>query len=70
MSRVPILQYALLSKEYYENAYNGGKPMTDQELLDRMDEFEMTFFLEKGKWIGLQLDILEWRKVIYDYPLD
>lgn len=67
IARVPIIKYALLSKKYYELAYN--HVMTDQELLDREDEYVMTFFLEKGKWISSYVDILQWRIVTEDYEI-
>ena len=67
IARVPVIQYALLSRSYYEMAYD--HQMTDQEFLDREDEYVMTFFLEKGKWIDSYIDILQWRIVIGNYDL-
>lgn len=67
IARVPVIQYALLSRSYYEMAY--GHQMTDQEFLDREDEYVMTFFLEKGKWISSYIDILQWRIVISNYDI-
>lgn len=67
IARVPIIKYALLAKKYYELAYN--HTMTNQELLDREDEYVMTFFLEKGKWISNYIDILQWRIIADDYEI-
>ncbi|MCH5215893.1 MAG: FimB/Mfa2 family fimbrial subunit [Muribaculaceae bacterium] len=67
IARVPIIQYAMLSREYYEQAY--GHVMTDQELLDREDEFVMTFFLYNNRWIDAYIDILSWRIVWHNYDV-
>ena len=67
IARIPVVKYALLSKKYYELAYD--HVMTDQELLDREDEYVMTFFLEKGKWMDAYIDILQWRIVINNYGI-
>lgn len=65
IATVPLIDWALMSKSYYERAYR--YQMTDQELLDREDEYIMTFFLEQGKWIDSYIDILQWRIVKHDY---
>lgn len=67
IARVPLIQYALLSKEYYESAY--GHKMTDQEFLDREDEYVMTFFLSGDRWLDSYIDIHQWRVVLHDYNL-
>ena len=67
IARVPIIQYALLSRQYYELAY--GHTMDDQEFLDREDEFVMTFFLYQNRWLDTFIDILQWRIVLHDYDL-
>lgn len=67
IARVPVIKYALLSKKYYEMAYN--HTMTNQNLLDREDEYVMTFFLEKGKWMDEYINILQWRIVPDDYGI-
>lgn len=65
---VPLVEYALLLKSYYEKAY--GHPMTNQEFLDRKDEYEMTFFLDEGlKWMDVTIDVLSWRVVSHNYTL-
>lgn len=64
--RVPVIQYALLTKKYIEQAY--GHPMTDQEYLDRQDEYSMTFFLgEDMKWTYVVIEVLTWRVVVRNY---
>lgn len=65
IARVPVIQYALLSKKYYEEAY--GHAMTDQEFLDREDEYVLTFFLVNSKWIDNMIMIHSWRVVYHDY---
>lgn len=67
IAKVPIIQYALLSKEYYEQAYNHS--MSNQEFLDREDEYVLTFFLYKGKWIDSYIYIHSWRVVLHEYGL-
>lgn len=64
--KVPLLQYALTEKSYYELAYQ--HTMTDQEFLDRQDEYLMTFFLDKNHdWLYVVIEILQWRVVIHNY---
>lgn len=68
IARLPLLQYALMSKEYYEVAY--GHTMTDQEFLDRQDEYLFTFFLDDSKrWVEMHINILDWRIVIKNYEI-
>ena len=67
IANIPVIQYALLAKEYYEEAY--GHKMTDQEFLDREDEYVMTFFLYDGKWLDSSILINSWRIVLHDYEI-
>ena len=67
IARVPLIQYALLSKSYYELAY--GHKMTSQEFLDREDEYVLTFFLVNGRWMDAYIDIQQWRVVLHDYDV-
>lgn len=67
IASVPVIQYALLAKDYYEEAY--GHKMTDQEFLDREDEYVMTFFLYDGKWLDSSILINSWRVVLHDYEI-
>jgi len=51
-----------LAKDYYEEEYN--RSMTDQEFLDREDDYVMTFFLdEDNQWINSYILIHSWRVV-------
>lgn len=68
VARVPILQYALMSKEYYIMAY--GHEMSDQEFLDREDEYVFTFFLDDSqRWTEMHINILSWRMVVHNYDM-
>lgn len=56
---VPFIDYALLIKGYY----NSG--MSDQEFLDRQDEWSMTFFLDENDyWLNTSIYINSWRVVL------
>lgn len=69
IASVPIIDYALLAKDYYEMAYE--HKMTDQEFLDREDEYSMTFFLDEDlKWINSFIYINSWRIVPHEYGLN
>lgn len=69
IASVPVIQYALLSKKYYEEAY--GHVMTDQEFLDREDEYVLTFFLDENmNWISSVIMIQSWRIVLHNYDLE
>lgn len=56
--RLPLADYALLTKGNY------NKNMSDQEYLDRQDEYTMTFFLDEGEWVSSVIIINSWRVVI------
>lgn len=69
VARIPVIDYALLAKEYYEEEY--GHKMTDQEFLDREDEYVLTLFLdENNKWISSQILIHSWCIVLQDVELE
>ena len=68
IARVPLIQYALLSRMYYEEAY--GHKMSDQEFLDREDEYVFTFFLSGNRWVNSYIDIHSWRVVLHNYDID
>lgn len=69
VAQVPVIQYALLAKEYYEEAY--GHEMSEQEFLDREDEYVLTFFLDESRrWIDTVIMIHSWRIVLHDYELE
>lgn len=66
IATVPLIQYALLAKEYYVKAYK--HPMTEQEFLDREDEYILTFFIdENNKWLDSSILIHSWRVVLGRY---
>lgn len=63
VARVPLIHYALLSKTYYEEEYR--HTMSDQEFLDREDEYVLTFFLDKDdRWLDTSILIHSWRVVL------
>lgn len=56
---IPLIDYALLVKGYYH------RDMTDQEYLDRQDEYNMTFFLdENDQWASSSIIINSWKVVL------
>lgn len=61
---IPVIDYFMMVKgEYYKN-------MTDDEFLDRQDDYSMTFFLkEDGSWYKAVVDILSWRVVLQNTDL-
>lgn len=67
--RIPLIQYELMGKSYYENVY--GKPMSDEEFLDRLSEYTLTFFLDENMRLQYTiLEILSWRVVINNYDIE
>lgn len=69
VARIPVVDYALLAKDYYEEEY--GRTMTDQEFLDREDDYVMTFFLdEDNQWISSYILIHSWRVVPSDVEIE
>lgn len=59
IATIPVIDYALLAKEYYEEEY--GHKMTDQEFLDREDEYVLTLFIDENhKWLSSQILIHSW----------
>lgn len=67
VARVPLVQYALLSRKYYEETY--GHKLSDQEFLDREDEYVFTFFLSGNRWMDSYIAIHAWRVVLHDYDV-
>jgi len=60
-ARIPLTDYALLLKDGY------GEEMTDQEYLDRQDEYTLTLFLDDERyWIGTSIIINSWKLVFND----
>ena len=64
-----LIDYALLAKDYYEEAY--GHEMSDPEFLDREDDYVFTLFLDKNnKWSQTSIYIHSWRVVLHhDYEI-
>lgn len=61
---IPLKDYALLVKGYYNRA------MDDQEYLDRQDEYNLTFFLdEHGLWASSRIIINSWHLVFQNTDL-
>ncbi len=61
---VPLIDYALLVKGYYNES------MDDQEYLDRQDEYSMVFFLdENNEWSDAYIYINSWKVVLQDTSL-
>lgn len=58
---IPLKDYALLVKGYY------NRNMSDQEYLDRQDEYNLTFFLDEfGNWATSMIIINSWSVVLND----
>lgn len=61
---IPYVQYLLLVKGYH------NREMSDQEYLDRQDQYNMTFFLdENNRWISSYIYIESWKIVFNDHDL-
>lgn len=57
---IPLINYAIMIKGHYDE-------MSDQEFLDRQDEFNMTFFLDDDmKWVSSHILINSWKVVLSD----
>lgn len=68
--RIPLLRYLLLPDEHKERQDAHGKvhSVSDQEYLDRVDNWTMQFYLddnisEDGGWHALDLHILGWHVI-------
>ena len=61
---IPLIDYVLLVKGNY------NRSMSDQEYLDRQDEYNMTFFLQDdGSWLAASIIINSWRVVLSSVEL-
>jgi hypothetical protein len=61
---VPVTDYALMVKG------RNNQEMSDQEYLDRQDEYNMTFFLdERDQWFSAYIYINSWRVVLNNNAL-
>lgn len=69
VARIPVIDYALMGKEYYEKEYR--YPMDKRQFLDRLDECVMTLFLDEDhKWVSSVIQILSWRVVLSNVDVD
>lgn len=69
VARIPVMDYALMGKEYYEKEYNW--PMDERQFLDRLDECVMTLFLDENqRWASCVIQILSWRVVLSNVDVD
>lgn len=61
--RIPIIDYFLMVKGHYENP--DGTPLTDQQYLDRQDDYSILFFIdEHNEWyMGYGIYINKWAVV-------
>lgn len=58
---IPLTDYALLVKGNY------NREMSDQEYLDRQDEYNLTFFLdENNEWMSASILVNAWQVVVSD----
>lgn len=61
---INLIDALLLVKGYY------NRDMSDQEYLDRQDEYSLTFFLDEGfRWINSYIYINSWRVVLQNQDL-
>lgn len=61
VARIPIIDFALMVKGNY------NRDMSNQEYLDRQDEYNMTFFLDDDRhWLATSIIINSWRVVLND----
>lgn len=61
---IPLIDYALLIKGHYNSS------MSDQEYLDRQDEYNLTFFLDKeDRWVSSSIIINSWRVILDDVDI-
>lgn len=60
---IPVTDYALLVKGHYNSS------MSNQEYLDRQDEWNMTFFIQGSNWISSSVIINSWRVILSDVDI-
>ena len=59
MLSIPLIDYALLVKG------SVGRPLDDQEFLDRQDKYDLVFFLDEGgRWMNSYIYINSWKIVV------
>ena len=65
IASLPVIDYALLVKGAHH------QQMDDQEYLDRADEYNMTFFLDRNdNWVSTVIQVNSWQVVLNDSGLD
>lgn len=57
---IPLNRYLCLAREHYR------QELSDQEYLDRQDNYSLTFFLQQGRWTGSQVVVNSWKMVVSD----
>lgn len=63
--RIPLRDYAMLIKDGY------NREMTNQDYLDRQDEYTLTFFLDEDHyWVGSSIIINSWKVVLNDIDFE
>jgi len=63
--RVPVIDFVLLVKGFY------NQHMSDQEYLDRQDEYNLTFFLDgNDNWLDTEIIINDWRIIHHEIPIE
>ncbi len=61
VARIPLTDYALMLKDGYSDE------ISDQEYLDRQDEYDLTFFLDENRyWVASSIIINSWKLVLND----
>lgn len=61
---IPLVDYALLVKGNY------NKDMTDQDYLDRQDEYSFVFFVDDGmNWLSASIFVNSWRVVLQNVDM-
>ncbi|MCD8312701.1 MAG: FimB/Mfa2 family fimbrial subunit, partial [Bacteroidales bacterium] len=56
---IPLIDIVLMVKDFY------NQDMSDQEYLDRQDEYSLVFFIDdEGRWVDSYIYINTWRVVL------
>ncbi|MCC8071727.1 MAG: FimB/Mfa2 family fimbrial subunit, partial [Bacteroidales bacterium] len=70
---IPLIDALLLVKGEYRNPSTGssmGTPLSDQEYLDRQDDYSMTFFIDENNlWMNAYIYINSWKVVLQSVGL-
>lgn len=61
---IPLNRYLCLAREHYQSE------LSDQEYLDRQDNYSLTFFLQQGRWVGSQVVVNSWKMIVSDEKFD